>query len=209
MDAEQCDRLIHYVRALSPPVLRTAPYEISEPSGYAAFETIGCTTCHTPRLGEVNGIYSDLLLHDMGQSLGDAATYYGSSTTTESPGDIASARASDRSRRERRRRPNGARRPCGASRIRPLISTTAGRARSTRPSGSTAARPPRSRPATGSSDDGDRQELLAFLHSLTAAPKLRKPSPAAARRAAERGKRSSQGEGRPDGVENSWPSGKN
>ena len=93
LDAEQCDMLIHYVRALPPPVLRTAPYEITEPLGYVAFETIGCATCHTPRLGQVNGLYSDLLLHDMGQSLGDAATYYGGSTTPESPGDIASARA--------------------------------------------------------------------------------------------------------------------
>ena len=41
--------------------------------GRAAFEEVGCAECHTPRLGDAKGIYSDLLLHDMGESLADPA----------------------------------------------------------------------------------------------------------------------------------------
>ena len=38
---------------------------------------MGCATCHTPKLGDVEGIYSDLLLHDMGPGLTDAGSSYG------------------------------------------------------------------------------------------------------------------------------------
>src|SRR5262249_19675873 len=36
---------------------------------------IGCAGCHAPQGGDVVGIYSDLLLHDMGQELGDEGSY--------------------------------------------------------------------------------------------------------------------------------------
>jgi CxxC motif-containing protein (DUF1111 family) len=39
--------------------------------GEAAFETIGCALCHRREIGNVAGIYSDLLLHDMGSALSD------------------------------------------------------------------------------------------------------------------------------------------
>ena len=58
-------------------------------------------------------------------------------------------------------------------------------------------------------DSGDRQELLAFLHSLTATPKLRKRSQSAARRAAERAKYPAPGKHGPDRVEIPGPRGKN
>ena len=41
------------------------------------FESAGCATCHQPALGDVDGIYSDLLLHDMGPGLSDSGSYYG------------------------------------------------------------------------------------------------------------------------------------
>jgi CxxC motif-containing protein (DUF1111 family) len=44
--------------------------------GKAIFRRIGCADCHTPDLGPITGIYSDLLLHDMGQAA-DAAGSYG------------------------------------------------------------------------------------------------------------------------------------
>ena len=44
-------------------------------AGEATFKSIGCTACHMPKLGDVEGIYSDLLLHDMGPQLGDADAY--------------------------------------------------------------------------------------------------------------------------------------
>ena len=34
-----------------------------------------CSTCHVEKLGEVQAIYSDLLLHDMGDTLGDTGDY--------------------------------------------------------------------------------------------------------------------------------------
>ncbi len=35
-------------------------------TGEARFATIGCATCHVPNLGNIEGLYSDLLLHDTG-----------------------------------------------------------------------------------------------------------------------------------------------
>ena len=91
LDEEQCDLLIQYVRELPPPVLRPA-YRGRRDPGIPVFESIGCATCHATRLGDVDGLYSDMLLHDMGQSLADAATYYGSSTPPGPQDDLAAAK---------------------------------------------------------------------------------------------------------------------
>ncbi|MCA9176290.1 MAG: hypothetical protein KDB14_17510 [Planctomycetales bacterium] len=39
--------------------------------GRGVFTSIGCAICHVQDLGEAKGIYSDLLLHDMGDALAD------------------------------------------------------------------------------------------------------------------------------------------
>src|SRR5262249_647763 len=39
--------------------------------GERLFASCGCTACHVPDVGKVEGIYSDLLLHDMGEVLSD------------------------------------------------------------------------------------------------------------------------------------------
>ena len=39
--------------------------------GENVFKRIGCAICHVPHLGEIQGLYSDLLLHDMGRELYD------------------------------------------------------------------------------------------------------------------------------------------
>jgi RNA polymerase sigma factor (sigma-70 family) len=88
MTDSECDALVAYVRALPVPVVvdPTGPRgtrDIRE--GRRHFADLGCTQCHTPTLGDVNGIYSDLLLHEMGQSLSDSGTYYGSEGP-DSPG---------------------------------------------------------------------------------------------------------------------------
>ncbi len=44
-------------------------------AGKALFATVGCASCHAPRVGDVAGIYSDLLLHDMGSEMGDDGSY--------------------------------------------------------------------------------------------------------------------------------------
>lgn len=54
--------------------------------GEQVFNTIGCADCHVPNLGNVPGIYSDMLLHDMGYESMDltAATPYIVKATPES-----------------------------------------------------------------------------------------------------------------------------
>ncbi len=75
-----CDALVSYVRTLPAPVVvdpdgPQGNEDLRE--GRRLFDEVGCATCHAPTLGEVKGIYSDLLLHDMGQSLSDSGSSYG------------------------------------------------------------------------------------------------------------------------------------
>src|SRR5262249_6506437 len=46
-------------------------------AGKQLFGAIGCANCHTPDLGPVEGIYSDLLLHPLGEELGGGGSYGG------------------------------------------------------------------------------------------------------------------------------------
>jgi CxxC motif-containing protein (DUF1111 family) len=78
MDEEQCALLTRFLRRLPPPLQRSPDGRTLPPWGYMVFESIGCATCHAPKLGGVSGIYSDLLLHDMGESSADSAVSYGS-----------------------------------------------------------------------------------------------------------------------------------
>ena len=43
--------------------------------GHTLFAKVGCADCHVEEVGEVAGIFSDLLLHDMGGELGDTGSY--------------------------------------------------------------------------------------------------------------------------------------
>jgi CxxC motif-containing protein (DUF1111 family) len=84
LTSEECAALVAYVRSLPRPVERHASgveeAKIHE-AGRATFASIGCAGCHSPRLGNVQGIYADLLLHDMGQEMSDDGSY------SESAGD--------------------------------------------------------------------------------------------------------------------------
>lgn len=74
LDQNQCEKLIQFVRQLPRPVqvIPNSPDLAPRVAiGARAFRNIGCATCHVPDLGEVEGLYSDLLLHDMGPDLGD------------------------------------------------------------------------------------------------------------------------------------------
>jgi CxxC motif-containing protein (DUF1111 family) len=77
---KECDALVAYVRHL-PASADTRPAGLRESKsvteGRTLFETAGCAACHRPRLGEIDAIYSDLLLHDMGSLLNDSGSYYG------------------------------------------------------------------------------------------------------------------------------------
>ncbi|WP_406695878.1 sigma-70 family RNA polymerase sigma factor [Singulisphaera sp. Ch08] len=75
----ECDALVSYVRSLPAPVVidPSGPHGTKGMGeGRRLFAEIGCASCHAPSLGNVRGIYSDLLLHEMGSSLSDSGSYY-------------------------------------------------------------------------------------------------------------------------------------
>ncbi|MHC5536740.1 di-heme oxidoredictase family protein [Singulisphaera rosea] len=76
---DECNSLAAYVGSLPPPVIRYHPNHEDKlvQSGYKLFESIGCADCHVRKLGDIEGIYSDLLLHDMGSELDTTGEYYG------------------------------------------------------------------------------------------------------------------------------------
>ncbi len=79
LTAQECAALVDYVRTLLPPV-SPEPRDAHEAAAVAAgrelFHSAGCAGCHTANLGSIKGIYSDLLLHDMGPELSDSGSYY-------------------------------------------------------------------------------------------------------------------------------------
>ncbi|EMI55199.1 di-heme oxidoredictase family protein [Rhodopirellula sallentina] len=65
----QVQSLTQFVAALPAPV-RSVPHDPAKrkivQKGEVAFNRIGCAVCHAQDMGVARGIYSDLLLHDMG-----------------------------------------------------------------------------------------------------------------------------------------------
>ncbi len=68
---EQVTQLVSYVESLKRPIQETRiaseSAEIKE--GESHFNKVGCADCHVPNVFPAKGIYSDLLLHDMGEHL--------------------------------------------------------------------------------------------------------------------------------------------
>ena len=80
MDGAETAALVSFVRALPAPRQRSLAGGKDTQTirgGEALFAKVGCTACHVRQLGEVEGIYSDLLVHDMGPELGDVGSSYG------------------------------------------------------------------------------------------------------------------------------------
>jgi CxxC motif-containing protein (DUF1111 family) len=78
LTSEQCDTLTRFVASLPRPGVRKAdsPEQAGAiEQGRRLFASVGCAVCHRPKLGDVDGIYSDLLLHDMGHELSDSGSY--------------------------------------------------------------------------------------------------------------------------------------
>ncbi len=78
LNADECDALTAYVAGLPAPRVvepEDAKSERFVKAGGAVFKSIGCAQCHLPKLGDVDGIYSDLLLHDMSPQLSDTGMY--------------------------------------------------------------------------------------------------------------------------------------
>jgi CxxC motif-containing protein (DUF1111 family) len=70
---QQCDQMTAFIASLPRPqeVIPASPAEAARAvAGKKHFKQIGCANCHTPDLAEAQGMYSDLLLHQMGEGLG-------------------------------------------------------------------------------------------------------------------------------------------
>lgn len=70
--------LVDYVASLPQPErLESSNAELSAllKRGETHFTTVGCAACHVPDVGEVRGVFTDLLLHDMGPDLGSVGSY--------------------------------------------------------------------------------------------------------------------------------------
>src|SRR5262249_45448872 len=81
LTTDQCDALVKFIASLPPPIRKppeTEQHAAEIAAGQQLFNRIGCAVCHQPKLGEVEGIYSDLLLHDMGGTSSDHGQYAGS-----------------------------------------------------------------------------------------------------------------------------------
>lgn len=76
MTPEECDALTSYVRGLPAPSALDPQSSPDVAAGRRLFSSVGCTGCHTSTLGGIAGIYSDLLLHDLGRLLDDSGAYY-------------------------------------------------------------------------------------------------------------------------------------
>lgn len=71
--------MTRYIAALPAPT-RQLPLDSAGREavrqGEQLFASIGCSTCHVQDMGPAKGLYSDLLLHDMGNRLSDYAPAY-------------------------------------------------------------------------------------------------------------------------------------
>ncbi|WP_406697514.1 di-heme oxidoredictase family protein [Singulisphaera sp. Ch08] len=93
-----CVALVSYIRSLPTPVqIEPVSRAVSEKwlEGGALFKSIGCATCHLPTLGNIDGIYSDLLLHDLGPANSDSGAYYSEPIEERSDLVVASAAPAD------------------------------------------------------------------------------------------------------------------
>jgi CxxC motif-containing protein (DUF1111 family) len=74
LNNDQCRQLIEFVRSLPRPrQIRPSDERAAREAarGEALMSTVGCVDCHQPALDGIDGLYSDLLLHDMGPGLFD------------------------------------------------------------------------------------------------------------------------------------------
>lgn len=91
LTTKQCVEMRDFIASLPRPEARLpedpqARTEVEH--GRQLFTKVGCADCHTPSIGSVEGIYSDLLLHRMGDELRGIGSYHGGSLPVpESPGD--------------------------------------------------------------------------------------------------------------------------
>ncbi len=191
LSGDECASLVAYVRSLPRPVERLTTSAIEARflgAGKAAFAKVGCAGCHVAKLGEVEGLYSDLLIHDMGDEMADSGSYDGSDDGTDEPlvplladnGQPQQAPQPPQPQRarlprsgRRRARRNGGRRRCGDSATPARTFTTAGPRPWSRPSPSTEARPAARR--SGTSSSRRRRSSRSRRSSSRWSPRARSP----------------------------------
>lgn len=74
LSSEQTSQLVAFVRSLPRPeqIMPEDPNERSYVNqGAVLFDAIGCAECHVQEVGQLSGVYSDFLLHDMGPEFED------------------------------------------------------------------------------------------------------------------------------------------
>jgi len=84
----QCDQMTTFIASLERPRERVPADPLAAEQsrlGKKLFNQIGCAECHTPNLGSVEGIYSDLLLHPMGGELQGSGSYNEPSRPPDDP----------------------------------------------------------------------------------------------------------------------------
>lgn len=94
---QQCDQMTAYIASLPLPreVIPSSGAEAARAvAGKKHFKQIGCINCHTPDLAEAQGLYSDLLLHEMGEGLGGGG-FYGEEPSTPEDSDGGSISPSE------------------------------------------------------------------------------------------------------------------
>ena len=72
LSKDQVDSLWAFVASLPRPVAESVD---DDKIGRRLFKEVGCSACHVPSLGDVAGLYSDLLLHEMKPELRESGTY--------------------------------------------------------------------------------------------------------------------------------------
>ena len=78
LNQDECDALVGYLKALPSPVEKSTKDGVGAEflnAGKHLFAASGCANCHVEKMDQVAGIYSDLLVHDMGDDLGDTGEY--------------------------------------------------------------------------------------------------------------------------------------
>jgi CxxC motif-containing protein (DUF1111 family) len=74
IDTKDTDDLVAFVASLPAP-RRRPPADDKQAAaiqhGERVFAAVGCADCHRPSIDSVEGLYSDLLVHDMGPQLAD------------------------------------------------------------------------------------------------------------------------------------------
>ncbi len=85
MNDKEADALVAFVKNLPAPIQETPNDEQAAKlieQGKELFESVGCAVCHKQDMGDAKGVYTDLLLHDMGEQL-QASGSYGSHFTPQ------------------------------------------------------------------------------------------------------------------------------